>query len=85
MRVRFPPSLLFYFKEASMQFRKPIWKKNKTYKRPYTRAKSVSYACRNHGFCDWCRGGRTFFDRKRRLAADAEIKYYLENLGEIEL
>lgn len=32
---------------------------------PY--AKSVSSHCRNHGVCEWCKGNRTFKNRKREM------------------
>ena len=36
-----------------------------TKKQPYTKAKSVSKQCRNSGNCSWCRGNRTYKNRKK--------------------
>jgi hypothetical protein len=61
-----------------MKFRKPAQLKGKTFRRPYSKSKRFDASCRNHGSCGWCEGNRTFFDRKRRVAAEIDIKDYLE-------
>ena len=38
---------------------------SRTKKHPYTRAKRVSKACRNHGDCEWCRGNRLHNTKKK--------------------
>jgi hypothetical protein len=60
-----------------MKFRKPIWKKNKTYKQPYRKSRAFDKSCRNHGDCPYCRDGRLHFDRSRRWLADNEIRQFL--------
>jgi hypothetical protein len=47
---------------------------NKEHRRPYTRAKSVDTSCRNHGSCDYCKGNRTYFDKKYRTKAEEDIQ-----------
>lgn len=32
--------------------------------------------CRNHGTCKWCEWNRTFFDEKRRIIADKELRNF---------
>ena len=66
-----------------MKFRKPLWKKNKTYKRAYRESRRFDKSCRNHGGCPYCEGGRLFFDRKRRLVADEEIRNFWKDLDNL--
>ena len=48
-------------------------------RKPYRKAKAVDGSCRNHGGCPYCESGRQHFDRKKRLAADDDIKTYKED------
>lgn len=54
---------LFYQKRIDM---------SRTKKHPYTGAKRVSRACRNHGGCEWCRGNRTYKNKKREQESKAK-------------
>ena len=47
---------------------------NKEHRKPYRGGKAIDRTCRNHGSCPWCKGNRTFFDRKRRGKGD-EVFY----------
>jgi len=49
-------------------------KTRKDRRREYTGSKRFDTSCRCHGSCSWCRGTRTFFDKKMRKAADAQLK-----------
>ena len=51
---------------------------SKTRRRPYTKSKRFDKTCRCHGSCAYCRGNRTYSDRKRRKAAEQEIAQYSE-------
>ena len=33
-------------------------------------AKMIDKQCRNHGGCDWCKGNRTFGNRRRKLKVE---------------
>lgn len=44
-------------------------------RKPYKDAKR--FACRCHGSCPYCKGNRTFFDKKRRVDADLKLKEFL--------
>lgn len=57
-----------------MKIRKPLWKKGKTYKRPYTGSKRFDHTCRNHGSCGYCHDQRTYNLRKMREAVKIEIE-----------
>lgn len=57
-----------------MKIRKPVWKKGKTYKRPYTGSKRFDHSCRNHGSCGYCRDQRTYNLRKMIEAIKIEIE-----------
>ncbi len=46
----------------------------KDHRRPYRDSRRVDSHCKNHSFCAYCRDNRTYCDRKRRLAADQQIK-----------
>ena len=35
-------------------------------------AKAVDKQCRNHGGCDWCKGNRTYSNRKRKMKVEVE-------------
>lgn len=41
----------------------------KEHRQPYKGGKSVSYGCRNHGSCSYCRSNRLHSQRKREAAA----------------
>jgi hypothetical protein len=49
-------------------------KHGKEKRKPYRKSKAFDLSCRNHGSCDWCKSSRNHFDKKRREAADAELK-----------
>lgn len=57
-----------------MKIRKPLWKKGKTYKRPYTGSKRFDHTCRNHGSCGYCCDQRTYNLRKMREAVKIELE-----------
>ncbi len=42
-------------------------KHGKEKRKPYYRSKKVDPTCRNHGSCEWCRGNRTYKNRKRMV------------------
>lgn len=44
----------------------------KEHRKQYRGAKSISYSCRNHGGCSWCKENRTYNNRKRK--AKTEVK-----------
>lgn len=44
------------------------------------KSKRHSKLCRNHGQCPVCRGNRTYADRKRRYAADSELRMIEEQV-----
>ena len=46
----------------------------KEHRKPYTGAKAVSKACRNHGFCDYCQENRYHKFKKREEAMDFREK-----------
>lgn len=43
-------------------------------RKPYRRSKAFDSSCRNHGSCPYCESGRQHFDKKRRSAADLDLK-----------
>jgi hypothetical protein len=45
----------------------------RTYRRRYTGSRRFDRSCRNHGSCGYCYNTRTYNDRRRRRAADAEL------------
>lgn len=47
---------------------------HKEKREPYRGAKSYSRGCCNHRGCKRCCDGRQFFDRRRRTAADYDLK-----------
>jgi hypothetical protein len=49
----------------------------KEHRKPFRKAKRFDRSCRNHGGCNYCRDNRTFFDHKRRVAAELSISEYL--------
>lgn len=50
----------------------------KEHRRPYRHAKQIDKQCRNHGICPYCKENKIFFDMKRRIVADEELKEYEE-------
>jgi len=54
----------------------PNPKMSQSKKKSYTGSKTFDSSCRNHGDCPWCESGRQHFDRKRRKAADLDMKEY---------
>lgn len=48
-------------------------KYGKERRKSYTRSRAFDASCRNHGGCGWCESNRTFFDKKHRNAADADL------------
>ena len=47
---------------------------SRTNKHPLTGAKRVSGNCRNHGECEWCRGDRTYKNKKRDKQSKMKLK-----------
>ena len=43
-------------------------------RRQYRGSKLFDRSCRNHGSCDYCQGNRMYSDKRRREAADAEVR-----------
>lgn len=43
-------------------------------RKPYRGAKAIDCSCRNHGSCPICLKKRTFFDTKKRIVADIQLK-----------
>lgn len=60
-----------------MSFDKAI-KYGKERRKPFKKAKAVDGSCRNHGGCEYCRDNRIFFDTKKRMFADKELKEWLK-------
>lgn len=40
-------------------------KHGKEKRKPYRKSKAVDKQCRNHGNCEWCKGNRTYKNKKR--------------------
>lgn len=51
----------------------------KEHRREYRKAKACDRSCRNHGGCTYYEEGRQHFDRRRRAAADYDLKHYTED------
>lgn len=49
-------------------------KSGKEHRKPYYGAASFDSSCRPGGGCPWCEGNRFHADRRRRAAADEQIK-----------
>jgi len=58
---------------------------SRTYRKPYRESRRFDKTCRCHGGCPWCKGNRLYNDRKWRLAADQEIKEYMDGHNQTEL
>ena len=46
---------------------------SRTTRAPYTGSKAIDPSCRGHGSCPWCEGNRRHGDRKREIAALAQL------------
>lgn len=46
-------------------------------RRPYHDSRAVDPHCKNHSLCAYCRGNRTYCDRKRRQAAEEQVREWL--------
>ena len=46
-------------------------------RKSYRGAASFDQSCRPHGSCPWCERRRTFFDIKRRSAAEQGLRDYI--------
>lgn len=49
---------------------------SRTRKRALTGAKRYSGQCRNHGECEWCRGNRTYNERRDKEKASYDEKEF---------
>ncbi len=47
-------------------------------RKPFRKSKSFDSSCRNHGSCEYCENKRRFFDKKKRDAADKDLKHFLD-------
>jgi len=52
-------------------------KHNKEHRKPYTGAKAIDCACRNHGSCEWCKQNRLY----QRNKADEASRQALEEIN----
>lgn len=59
-----------------MSFDKAI-QSGKEHRKQYRGAKNVSYRCRNHGDCPWCKSNRLFNNRKKEILSLMEIRDFL--------
>lgn len=57
-----------------MSFDNSVYPNRKDRRKNYRGAKGFCRSCRNHGSCTYCSDGRQHFDKKRRVAADEQIK-----------
>lgn len=48
----------------------------KEHRKQYRKSKRFDRSCRNHGSCSYCKSNRTFFDKRKRLAADEAIEEF---------
>ena len=55
-----------------------------TTRAPYTGSKAIDRTCRNHGSCPWCANGRKHGDRKREIAALAQLAEQPVCSGQVE-
>jgi len=53
--------------------RKPYYSNRKN-----SRAKVFDHSCRNHRSCKYCQEQRLFFDKKKRSAAEDDLKIFLK-------
>lgn len=58
-----------------MSFDKAI-ESGKEHRKPYKGAKRVSYRCRNHGDCSWCKENRLYKNIKRLIAVKQRMEEY---------
>ena len=50
--------------------------RKKDWKQPYRKSRRFDRTCRCHGGCPWCEGNKMFFDNKRRIDAEEQLKEY---------
>ena len=55
-------------------------KHKKEHRKPYRRAKAISFSCRNHGTCDYCKNNRLFSAKKKVIAYENDLKEYLQKI-----
>jgi len=53
----------------------------KEHRKLYRGTKAKDYSCHNHCSCKWCENNRLFFDKKKRKAAEQDLKEFI-NQGE---
>lgn len=46
---------------------------HKEHRKPYKGAKAIDKHCRNNGNCDWCKGNRTYSNKKRKQKYNDEL------------
>ena len=63
----------FRHKEIYMSLDKAI-KHKKEHRIPYSGAKAIDPACRNHGGCSWCRTNRTIKTKKQSQEAKSKLR-----------
>lgn len=49
---------------------------SRTTRNKFTKSKSISNRCRNHGDCPYCKSNRLFFDTKWRVHCDLDEQLY---------
>ena len=49
---------------------------SRTRRHELTGGKRVDPSCRNHGDCPWCKGNRTYNEKRDRIKAEYEEKEY---------
>ena len=59
-----------------MSFDKAI-ESGKEHRKQFKGAKFVSYSCRNHGECPWCRSNRLYGNKRREIRSLMEIRDFL--------
>lgn len=55
-------------------------KGSKERRKEYTDSRLFDATCRNHGGCPWCEGNRTHFWKKKKVAAETELKNFLKGM-----
>ena len=51
----------------------------KDWREQYSGATAIDHTCRNHGSCSYCMSTRTWFDTKRRQAANQDMNDYYDH------
>lgn len=67
----------FNQREVAMLHKAIIHGKEK--RKPWRGAKAFDRSCCNHKSCEYCKSNRLFFDRKRRVAAENDLKTWEDN------